>query len=90
MSTRTLISHIGINGSRIIYAFMQTNYWQTCYNNLDKRTDINRPFVDASKLYVIYSLYTFSAIGVILNLAAWRYRHLTKWIFYLELLMLVV
>ena len=90
MSTRTLISHISINGSRIVYAFMKTNYWQTCYDNLDKRTDINRPFVDASKLYVIYTMYSFIAIGVILNIAAWRYRHLTKWIFYHEILILGV
>jgi hypothetical protein len=69
---------------------MKSNYWQKCYENLDKRTDLNLPFVNASKPFVLYTMFAFLPIGVILNIVAWRYRYLTKWIFYFELLMLIV
>ena len=87
---RTLLAHIGIHGSRIINTLMKSNYWQKCYEDLDKRTDLNLPFVYASQPYVLYTMFAFLPIGVILNIIAWRYRNLTKWIFYFELLMLII
>ena len=90
LSVRTLIAHISIHGSRIIYAILGTNFWQKCYDGLDQRTDLNLPFVNATKPYVLYTMFALLPIGVILNILAWRWRHLTKWIFYFELLVLMV
>ena len=88
--TKAWITHIIMMVSRVVYPLFGIAYWQKAYKNYEKNDVINREFAVASEPYVKLAIVILIVLGVILDIAVWRRRHLGKFIIYYELVSLIL
>jgi len=60
-------------------------YWQSTFELFESYPDVHYSFVRTIKPYVISATIAMLPLGLILDLAVWRYRHLAPWIVYFEI-----
>ena len=74
-----------INLTRIAYLILGKSHWKRSFEEYESLPEVNHSFVRAIEPYVITATLVMLPLGVILDIAVWRYRHLAKWIFYFEI-----
>ena len=76
--------------SRITFPLFGIAYWQKAYANKDKIEQLNHEFVENSESAMTIVMIVIITLGVLLNILAWRRRRFASYIFYLEIVFLIV
>ena len=73
--------------SRVAYPIVGIAFWQKAYDedNIKEIRDLNVDLVNNSKTVVKYALIVLICIGILLDLAVWKYRKYAHLILYFEL-----
>ena len=88
--TRALIAHLVSMSSRMVYPLIGIAYWQTAFENLEQRDDINHEFVESSKDILKYIVIVQIVLGVILDIVVLKARKYAHLIFYYETIQAIV
>ena len=76
--------------TRVYYLLFYISPWQKVYDTLDKRDYINRENVEALRPFVEISLLGMTILGVIIDIAAFKYRKLANVLIYYEIVMNII
>ena len=86
LNTKSLIAHILIMLLRAINPVFGIAYWQKSYEDYEDNPKLDAERVASSKTFVYMCLYVLTAIGLILDIACFRRRSLSRWILPYELI----
>lgn len=73
---------------RVLYALLGVAYWQKSYEDYLNNPKLDPDKVAQTETFVKVSLSVITVIGVLLDIACWRYRKLARLIIVFELVYL--
>ena len=74
--------------TRVVYPIFGNAYWQKAYKDYQQDDAINHEWVEQNKNTVQAILISTIPIGILLDVVCYRYRHLSRWLIYYELVVI--
>ena len=84
LQTKTLTLHFITNVSRVLFSIAGQAYWQKAFKGRHKIEAVDQNFVDDTEYSVKVAIIVLIAVGLIVDLVAWRRRHFANLIIYFE------
>ena len=86
---RALIAHMVVMLSRLAYPLIGIAYWQTAYDDIEQREDVDHKFVEISQHIVRRTVIVLIVLGVVLDIVVLKARKYAFIILYYEMIQVI-